>query len=182
MLGHGIERERLERLAEELGCRSRFRFLGQVDRRELSREMSRADFCIQPSLTEGFSKAWLDAMAHGLPVIASSVGAAPQVVAGEGERGWLTPPGDIAALAQQIAEVTTAPVDWPAIRRRCRAFAESRTLESWSARISDLCLDAWDCLCENGKLVIPTRTETDGAYVPTNGSGGSKRPGLFPGR
>ena len=138
-----------------MGCEPYFEFAGQVDRDELSARMGAADVCVQPSLTEGFSKAWLDAMAHGLPVIASTVGAAPPIVAGQGERGWLTPPGDVPALARQIAEVTTGAIDWPALRRRCRSYTESRTLESWAARIHDLCRDAWDCSSENGMLALP---------------------------
>lgn len=176
MLGDGVERQRLEALAQEHGCRNRFRFVGQVSRHDLSREMSDADFCIQPSLTEGFSKAWLDAMAHGLPVITSAVGAAPQVVAGEGERGWLTPPGDVDSLSRQIAEVTTAPIDWPELRRRCRGFAETRTLESWVKRIHDHCRDAWQCVSEDGKLKIPRSRETNGQYANNSGSSRKDHP------
>ena len=56
------------------------RFTGQLDRARLSRELMNQDLCVQPSFTEGFSKAWLDAMAHGLPVLASQVGAAKGVL------------------------------------------------------------------------------------------------------
>ena len=119
-------------------------FAGQVDRFELSRQLSKADLCVQPSLTEGFSKAWLDAMAHALPVLASDVGAARSVIGSDGERGWLVPPGDVQALAIALRRVLRGPVDWPALRRRCRQYAESCTLESWAQQIGEICARQWN--------------------------------------
>jgi glycosyltransferase involved in cell wall biosynthesis len=60
-------------------------------------------------------------------------------VGGAGERGWLVPPGDPAALAAAIRRVLTEPHDWPALRRRCREFAASRTLEAWAEQIRSAC-------------------------------------------
>jgi glycosyltransferase involved in cell wall biosynthesis len=129
-------------------------FAGQLERSALSAALSRADLCVQPSLTEGFSKAWLDAFAHGLPVLASEVGAARVVLGGEGERGWLVPPGDAAALAAALRRVLTAPIDWPALRQRCRAYVEGMTLEEWSRRIGERCARQWGWTLGNGRLRI----------------------------
>jgi hypothetical protein len=53
------------------------------------------------------------------------------------------PPGDPAALAGRLRAVLTEPRDWPALRRRCRAFVEDRTLEVWAAAIATRCETAW---------------------------------------
>ena len=147
--GDGPERPALERLVDALGLRDRVRFAGQLDRAALGAAVSAADVCVQPSLTEGFSKAWLDAMALGLPVIASDVGAARAVIGADGERGWIVPPGDVDALAAAIRVALEGPHDWPALRRRCRAFAESRTIEAWADEIGRRCAAQW------GVAVVP---------------------------
>ena len=143
LAGGGPERGALEALASELGCADLVRFAGQLDRAGLATELRGADFCVHPSHSEGYCKAWLDAMAHGLPVLTTEVGAARAVVGGEGERGWLVPPGDPRALAAGIRHVLTGEHDWPALRRRCRAFAANRTLEAWAEQIGAVCAQQW---------------------------------------
>ncbi len=153
LVGDGPQRRELETLAASLGCAALVTFEGQKTREELSRALDRADVCVQPSLTEGFSKAWLDAMAHGLPVLSSDVGSARSVVGASGERGWLVPPGDADALAVAIREVLRGRFDWPALRTRCRAYVEGRTLEAWAATIGDLCARQWGLKLAGGRLV-----------------------------
>jgi glycosyltransferase involved in cell wall biosynthesis len=160
LAGDGPERAALEADARRLLPAGAVTFAGQLDREALSRCLGEADVCVQPSRTEGFSKAWLDAMAHGLPVIASDVGAARAVIGADGERGLLVPPGDPSALASAIARLLglaragdrDAPVDWPALRRRCVQFVESRTLDAWADRAGQLCAAQWRLALVNGKL------------------------------
>jgi glycosyltransferase involved in cell wall biosynthesis len=152
LAGDGNLREELESLVNQLGCQDLICFVGQLNRSGLSTEFERADLCIQPSLTEGYSKAWLDAMAHGLPVISSRVGAAAGVVGERQERGWLVNSGDENALASVIGEVLGGAVDWPALRKRCRRYAEERTLETWTERIGQACAQSWNLKFVDGKL------------------------------
>lgn len=152
LAGDGPERAALEALARELGCESLVTFAGQLERSALSCALARADLCVQPSLTEGFSKAWLDALAHGVPVLASDVGAARVVVGDDDERGWLVPPGDADALAAALRRVLTASIDWPALRARCRAHVEGMTLEEWSRAIGERCAGQWGWMLANGRL------------------------------
>jgi len=141
--GDGAERASLVRIAHSRGCAGRIRFMGQLNRGELSKELGECDICIHPSLTESFSKAWLDAFAHGLPVITSNVGAAAAAIGSDGTRGWLAQPGDPKRLATVINGVLDAPVCWPALRQRCREYAEAHTLDQWRDRIANVCAEQW---------------------------------------
>jgi len=152
LAGDGPERAALESLAGELGCAGVVTFAGQLERSALAAELARADLCVQPSLTEGFSKAWLDALSHGLPVLASDVGAASVVLGSDGERGWLVPPGDVAALTDALRRVLGTSLDWPALRRRCRTYVEGMTLEEWTREIGEHCTRRWGWTIANGRL------------------------------
>jgi glycosyltransferase involved in cell wall biosynthesis len=152
LAGDGVERTQLEAKVKKLGCGGSVVFAGQLNRDELSLCFRRADLCVQPSLTEAYSKTWLDALAHGLPVLASEVGAARVVLGAKGERGWLVPPGDVKTLATVLARLLSDPIDWPLLRRNCRAFVEGRTLEAWAQRIGQLCVAQWNLSLKEGKL------------------------------
>jgi glycosyltransferase involved in cell wall biosynthesis len=80
--------------------RDRARFAGQVDRAELARLRAGAALAIVPSRSaETFGLAAAEAMAAGLPVVASDIGALPELVEPDG----LVAPGDVRALAQAIS-------------------------------------------------------------------------------
>ena len=152
LIGDGPARAELEALVSELRLGERVTFTGQLDRAALSRKLARAELCVHPALTESLSKAWLDALAHGLPVLTSEVGSARAVFGTPGERGWLVPPGDVDALATALRRVLGEPIDWPALRARCRAFVEDRTLELWTRRIGERCASQWGWTFADGKL------------------------------
>ena len=82
----------------------RVRVLPRVSQNELADELARADVFVFPSLSEGFSNALLEAMASGLPVIATPVGAAPDLLT-NGANGLLVPCADAPALADAIARL-----------------------------------------------------------------------------
>ncbi len=150
--GEGPQRAALEAAARSGRVAEAITFAGQLDRRALSSAFADADFCVQPSLTEGFSKAWLDAFAHGVPVLASDVGAAGAVIGRSGERGWLVPPGDPEALSRALERVTAEGRDWTHLRAACRTFVEGRTLEAWTREIGRLCVERMGLRLEHGKL------------------------------
>jgi glycosyltransferase involved in cell wall biosynthesis len=152
LAGEGPERAALEAAARSRGVADALTFAGQLDRPALSAVLADADFCVQPSLSEGFSKAWLDALAHGLPVLASDVGAAGAVVGRAGERGWIVPPGDVEALSLGLERVMVEERDWPSLRAACRAYVEGRTLEAWAREIGRLCAGQMGLTLERGKL------------------------------
>ncbi len=97
--GDGICMAELQAMASELGLDDQVRFLGQIS--DVRVVLERASLFILPSLTEGVSLTLLEAMACGLPVVATRVGGTPEVVV-EGETGLLVSPGLPAELAQAM--------------------------------------------------------------------------------
>ena len=89
----------LQATVRELGIASQVRFLGLV--RDVPSLLKRSSLFILPSLTEGVSLTLLEAMACGLPIVATRVGGTPEVVV-EGETGLLVSPGSPEELAQAI--------------------------------------------------------------------------------
>jgi len=154
ILGDGPEREALERECRALGLEHQVTFAGYLNRPELSVALHQADLCVHPSLTESLSKAWFDAMAHGVPVLSTEVGVAASVIGRAGERGWLVPPGDERALAEGIRSALSHGAAWPDLRRRCRTFVESYTLEDWASEIGRICAEQWGGSFTDGKVRV----------------------------
>jgi glycosyltransferase involved in cell wall biosynthesis len=96
----------LNRLASDLGLGDRVRFLGEV--RDIPALLARASLFVLPSMTEGISLTLLEAMARGLPVVATRVGGNPEVVV-DGETGLLVPPQDPAGLAAAVIQLSRDP-------------------------------------------------------------------------
>jgi sugar transferase (PEP-CTERM/EpsH1 system associated) len=97
--GDGPCRVALERMVEELGLEERVSFLGVV--RDIPGLLARSAIFVLPSRSEGISLTLLEAMAVGLPVVATWVGGTPEVVL-DGQTGLLVPPSDPTALADAI--------------------------------------------------------------------------------
>ncbi len=96
LAGDGGERQRMEQLADELGVRAQVRFLGV--RTDIPRLMAAADGFVLSSLSEGLSVTLLEAMASGLPIVATQVGGNGEAVLHE-RTGLLSGRGDHAMLA-----------------------------------------------------------------------------------
>ncbi len=113
---------RLADLAGRLGLGARARFLGI--RHDVPDLLAASDLFVLPSLWEGLGLVFLEAMAVGLPIVASRVSAIPEVVE-DGATGWLVPPGDPEALARAI----TAALGDPAARASRGALGRRRLAE-----------------------------------------------------
>jgi len=122
--GRGPEEGRLRRYAQALGIAARAAFIGPVFGDEKVKLLSTADLMILPSYAEGLPYALLEAMAAGIPVIATPVGAIPDVVT-HGTHGHLVAPRDGRAIAQALVNVNgdREALSWMsrACRRRIRA-------------------------------------------------------------
>jgi glycosyltransferase involved in cell wall biosynthesis len=110
----------------------RARLLGHVE--NLTGFFAALDLYIMPSRSESWGLAALDAMAHGLPVVASDVGGLPEVIE-EGATGWLIPPGAPAALADAIATAAADPQRLRQLGRNARRRASQFSSEQTVARV-----------------------------------------------
>lgn len=136
--GDGPDRAQLERLAERLGVADRIRFLGFVAHDDVPALMRRADVFVMPSRYEELGTAIIEAMACGLPVVASRVGGIPNLVA-DGDTGLLTPPGDAPALAAALRRVLTE----PGLAGKLGAEARTRTAAYQWPALADRVLETY---------------------------------------
>jgi phosphatidylinositol alpha-1,6-mannosyltransferase len=101
VVGEGEDRDRLEKLSEQVAVRNRVEFTGAVEDDRLMDLYAQADVFVMPSAQEGFGLVFIEAMAFGTPVIGGDHGGTPDVVR-SGETGFLVPFGDEEAIANRV--------------------------------------------------------------------------------
>lgn len=126
VVGDGIERPKLEALVDKLNLGPHVSFIGNVS--DVRPYLYAADFFMLPSLKEGLSNSMLEAMAVGLPVIATAVGGAPDLIE-NGVNGILLPPQP---SPEVIAEAIVALWDVPDRAREMGRRARQTVVEQCS--------------------------------------------------
>ncbi|HXH07673.1 MAG TPA: glycosyltransferase [Vicinamibacterales bacterium] len=121
--GDGPCRAPLADLARDLGVADRFHFLGHRD--DVVEVLAAADLFVLPSRSEASPNAVIEAMAAGLPVVASAAGGIVELVE-DGRTGRLVPPGDAGALAAALCELMADPARAAAMGRAARALVAAR--------------------------------------------------------
>lgn len=140
LAGDGEQRSALETQARALGLGDAVRFAGAQPRGAMAGWYAAADVFCLPSLYEGFPLAILEAMAAGLPVVATAVAGIPEAVE-DGVTGRLVPPEDAAALARALAELAADPT----AARRMGAAGRRRVEEEFAIpRIAAAYLELWE--------------------------------------
>ncbi len=109
IIGDGQERAMLEKIACQQGLGSSGVFVGSVPPRDIPEWLRCADLLVLPSLYEGRPNVVLEALAAGLPVVATDIPGTSEIVA-HGENGLLVPPRDSRALAKAISELLNDPL------------------------------------------------------------------------
>jgi len=125
LVGDGEDRDRLERMAADLGLTDRVRFMGF--RSDVPKLLAATDVVVLPSLWEGLPICLLEAMAAGRPVIASAVDGSVEVVV-PGQTGLLVPPEHPQALAEAIAFL----IAHPQVRERFGLRGQERVRQRFS--------------------------------------------------
>jgi glycosyltransferase involved in cell wall biosynthesis len=120
-----------DRRLDELGLRDAVTFRAGLSQEELVSLMQSAEVAAVPSFYEGFCLPAVEAMACGLPLVATRVGALPEIVGSDNAAGLLVPPGDAEALAVALGRL----LDEPELRARLGAAGRRRVQErfTWSA-------------------------------------------------
>jgi glycosyltransferase involved in cell wall biosynthesis len=121
--GDGSYLESLQRLAVRLGVGDRVVFAGLC--REVPALLAASTVVVMPSLNEALSNSLLEAMAAGVPTVATRVGGTPEAMT-DGESGLLVPPGDVRALAIRIGQLLDDRQMAAALGRAARRVVEQR--------------------------------------------------------
>jgi colanic acid/amylovoran biosynthesis glycosyltransferase len=129
LIGEGPERESLQALAHQLGITNRVRFAGRQPRDAVFSALARAEAVVIPSKvgaggdSEGTPAVLCEAMAAGVPVVASALGGLAECIV-DGETGVLVPPGDVGALIEALRRVADGAIDLETMGRAAAAEAE----------------------------------------------------------
>lgn len=141
--GDGADRPRLEALARSLWVEKQVQFLGEVTDTRLQELYADSDLFVLPSKKEGFGLVYLEAMFHGLPVVAAGTGGATDIIQ-SGVNGVLVSGDDKWELAAAISQLWQAPEK----TAQMVAAAQARVAEhylfptfarAWSAWMAGLC-------------------------------------------
>jgi len=137
-VGDGDDRARLEQLARELGVSARVLFLSGLTPEQLTACYQRCDVFALPSRGEGFGLVFVEAMAHGKPVVGGAHGGTRDIIE-DGVNGLLVPHGDIERLSRALAALLA---DEP-LRREMGLRASERVrsaylFEHFQARLNEI--------------------------------------------
>jgi len=113
----------IKKLAAQTGVADSIEFVGEIS--TVPELLRRSDIYVQPSYQEGLPNSVLEAMATGLPIVATRISGNEDLVE-DGRNGLLVPPGDAAALAQAIVRLLADPVAARRMGERSRAIVSEQ--------------------------------------------------------
>lgn len=134
VIGRPKEKSAIPAMIERLGLGNAVRFVHGVTTERIVDLYAEAEIAAVPSLYEGFSLPAIEAMACGVPIVATTGGALPEVVGRDGDTGLLVAPGDPSALAAAIVRA----LDDSRIRARIGAAGRARALDRFTWRSTAL--------------------------------------------
>lgn len=118
----------LSKSYKNIHCSENVKFIGEVSKDNVLLEMKKADLLLFPSHTEGFPLVVLEAMAYGLPIISTSVGAIPEMIEKNG--GVLIDVGDVPAIISAVNEIQD-----PSIRRQMSTWNQNKIRSCYSTEV-----------------------------------------------
>jgi len=145
VIGRPKERSKIPALIDRLGLTDSVEFVSGVTTERIVELYAETEVACVPSLYEGFSLPAVEAMACGVPLVATTGGAVPEVVGRDNETGLLVPPGDPSALATGILRA----LGDAELRARIGAAGRERALEMFTWRQTAVgTIEQWRILLE----------------------------------
>lgn len=142
--GNADFKNRLKEKIAEAGLGDRIRLLGELPMADVVAWFARLSLFIAPQRWEGFGLTPLEAMASGVPVVATTVGAFPEIIV-EGETGRLVPPDDLAAMESATRDLLADPVRLAAMSKSARRHvAENFPIRGEAERINEVYETLWN--------------------------------------
>lgn len=145
VIGRQKQKSRIPATLERLGLEDAVTFVSGVAQERIVELYAQARVAVVPSLYEGFSLPAIEAMACGVPLVATTGGALPEVVGRDGQAALTVPPNDPSALAAAIGRVLT---DEP-LAARLGPAGRARVLDRFTwRRTAEGMVDNWYALLE----------------------------------
>jgi glycosyltransferase involved in cell wall biosynthesis len=116
LVGDGALRTKVEESAAAWNIADRITLVGEVRHEQVFQHMRRADVLCLPSLTEGYPNVLLEALACGIPVVATDVGGVREIITGP-DLGIVVPPGRPEDLARALDDALSRPWDRQILRK-----------------------------------------------------------------
>jgi glycosyltransferase involved in cell wall biosynthesis len=164
LVGAGEMDIELRRAAYSKGVEDRVRFTGELKEIEVAAILDQADLFLLPSLYESFCLAAVEAMQHGLPVVASELPCLREVL---GDTQLFFPVNDRAALTALVARLLHAPVERAAMSAGGILRAQQFSVERM--------VGEYECLMEEALLYTPQRSSAANDLRRMNALGGIAR-------
>jgi N-acetyl-alpha-D-glucosaminyl L-malate synthase BshA len=101
IVGDGVGRKKLEKLVNKFDLSKNVLFVGIISNEDIPKYLTLSDILVLPSLKEGFPNILLEAMASGLPIVATNVGGIPEIIK-NGENGFLVEPKNPKAISEKV--------------------------------------------------------------------------------
>jgi len=137
IIGDGIERKKLEKQAAESGVKNNVFFVGIVKHNEVNKYCQEADVFVLPSLNEGMSNAMLEALASGLPIIATDTGGSKELIK-EGLNGFMIKIKDSDDIAEKLEKLIVNPELVKSMGAESRKIAENMSWKKVAQQYCDL--------------------------------------------
>lgn len=123
LVGEGMDLPKICNKVKELGLQHRVSFLGKQD--EVAQIISLADIMLLPSEKESFGLVALEAMACGVPTVASNAGGIPELIK-HGQTGYLAPVGDIALMSEYVIRLLSDEALYQSFSETCIQRAQTQ--------------------------------------------------------
>jgi glycosyltransferase involved in cell wall biosynthesis len=160
--GTGPDEKKLKSLAHSLGIAEKVKWLGNLPQNELLREYQKAKCFVLASLTEGFPKVIVEAMACGTPVIATKTGSCSEIVS---DAGWIVACNAPDELARAMNCATRNDEIWKEKSAMSRKRAETISWENSAAIVQQVISRTLGICCEKSHFEDepPDRLGKDGS-------------------